>query len=451
MLRWLRENFRISRYPAALVIYYQALRGTVWYGVDGRLEGRREWIGYNRSIWIRLPRFLHKPILALLLALWVSGAGAHAKWFEMKADGPEPHKRDMLDQVLARSQKPQHYLTKYAADLITMSHECSHDVNNRITNEFGGVGWYGFYVGGGKAAVFREPKIRISDIAPRVQQRWRNYHQYFNVVGPQQDTMPLYILDEWVAAINGAMTGHERNAGDTGDRYMACEFSHYANALMQTVREIDPSYPEMADLAEFIEHEKDRTKLVESLPRQPQRAGMAATETFNVRTQNPQQLAQCQSCPGGVCYPSNNNWQPVRQPSRVIYKPIEPILPTTGDAVAKPVQPQPVSPQANEKIKQEWLAYITNTVNTSITNKLEGKECKCQGCVTKADLDAAIADCKPQAIDVDQLTIKITNALSQKFEQRFVHIEQKLNTNQPAPPVEPAAPQIFSYDIVPRK
>jgi hypothetical protein len=292
-----------------------------------------------------------KHALARELVFWslvaslaaTSGVCAGA-WIEMG----EPQ-GDMLEQVLARSQKPDYYRQKYAADINTMCHECSHDVNNRLTNQHGGMGVYGFYVGDGKAAVFREPKVRISDIARRVQTRYRNYDLYFNQVGPQQDTSPLYILDEWVAAINGAVTSHERNAGDTGDRYMAAEFSHYANAVLQTIREMDPGYPELADLEEFVDHEKKRTQYVHSLPKQPSRPGMGGTETF-MRTSSPMQ-----SCVDGSCY--GGGWQPATRPQQVIVQPVQPTKPVVDTA-------------ASDKLREQWIAYIDRRL-------LEIKPCQC--------------------------------------------------------------------------
>lgn len=311
--------------------------------------------------------------LATLVLLLCAG-GADAKWYDMNPPG-STNSGGMLEEVLSRSTKPQYYRQKYAADVITMSHETAHDVNSRITNDFGGVGMYGFYVGGGKAAVFHEPKILISDIGRRVATRYRNFNQYFNVVGPQQDTFPLYILDEWVAAINGAFTGHELNAGDTGDRYMAAEFSNYANAVIQTVKELDPSYPELSDLEEFVEHEKERTRRLCALPKQPSRAGIGATETF-VRASNPQQCAggncwsgsaSCATCPNGQC--------PVyQQPARQV--------------VTQPVQQPPAQnpyQKSNDAIAKEWKDYI----DVKLAN-IEGCKCDHSNDVTAASLEITI-------------------------------------------------------------
>lgn len=274
------------------------------------------------------------PVLAVLTALLLVSlllAGAttcHGAWCDFNPPGSQ--NGNMLEDVLSRSSKTDYYRQKYANDLATMCHECTHQVNECVRRSFGnGIGIEALYVGGGKACVLRQPRVRITDVAARAKQRFRNFNLYLvqQPNDPVINSCPLYLLDEWVAATNGAYAAIQLNVSDTGDRYMSLEFSHYANALLYTVAELDPSYPDLKLLEDFIRHEKDRVRKLESMGKQPL-AGRAGGPEYFVRAMSPQ---QCATCIDGSCY-QGGGWQPVAPPRQV---------------VVQPPQPRPIVPNSN--------------------------------------------------------------------------------------------------------
>ena len=95
-------------------------------------------------------------------------------------------------------------------DRVTWGHETTHGLNSRIRQMFGGnIG--AFYCLRSRAAVFPNPHVTISQVAPYVPRSlrgWITYSPY--MVGRsanEWNSTPLYICDEWSAYINGSATG----------------------------------------------------------------------------------------------------------------------------------------------------------------------------------------------------------------------------------------------------
>ena len=132
----------------------------------------------------------------------------------------------------------------------TDAHEGTHGVNSRLRNQHSGSNV--FYVTGGKAVVIKNPNMRKSAVAAFVPQSLRgNRFQMYIAGSPAWDDTPTYILDEYIAYINGGAVavedkknGIKNSKDDFGFDAVsgAIEFSFYATALAMAIEKNDPEY-----------------------------------------------------------------------------------------------------------------------------------------------------------------------------------------------------------------
>lgn len=136
-------------------------------------------------------------------------------------------------------------------DLVTLGHETSHGIHSYIRNKLGkGTGKAnGFYVLGNKAVVIEEPSVRKSDAAKYIPSNLHGKRYNLYITGQKEwDDTPLYIWDEWNAYINGAAVGVDlvdKGLWKAGWRDAVAgniEFTVYAIAIAQAVKEKDPEY-----------------------------------------------------------------------------------------------------------------------------------------------------------------------------------------------------------------
>lgn len=302
--------------------------------------------------------------------------------------------RGILEEVLSRSGKPDYFRQKYSSDLATMCHEATHILNGRASMERG-AGCEALYIGDGVVAVFHEPRIRITDVAARIPAQYRDacYYRLYCVTQPSSqpilNAMPLYLMDEWSAAINGAQCARELGVGDTGDLAMSNRFCYFADALLATISQLDPTYREMADLQDFVQFQKKRVAWLNS---EQQQRPLARQQTETIATINGQRLRgaepntwrkemhardqvvqakpmQCDD-PYGSCY--GGGWQPATRPQRVVITPTQ------------PQQPKPASYTDPQWV--EWRKQIEASVAAI-------KPCQCDhsGQVTIEQVNQAIA------------------------------------------------------------
>ena len=158
---------------------------------------------------------------------------------------------------------PKHGKTYYSSDNITHGHETTHGINSDIRMALGGTGKNGFYCLHNRAIVLTDPKCRISDVAPLIPQSLRGsrYNLYLVQQAHSWNDMPTYIFDEWVAYINGTEVGIDQvkhglynGRGSSSDDAIApMEFTYYALALCQTVKQKDQEYfKQHPEFSEFI-------------------------------------------------------------------------------------------------------------------------------------------------------------------------------------------------------
>ena len=92
-------------------------------------------------------------------------------------------------------------------DLVTWAHETTHGINSRVRCEVGGM-VNAFYCLNGWVGIYREPNFRKSQVCAFVPANLRGLGWETYMAGASSwDDRPLYILDEWVAYINGAIVG----------------------------------------------------------------------------------------------------------------------------------------------------------------------------------------------------------------------------------------------------
>ena len=141
------------------------------------------------------------------------------------------------------------------ADLVTWAHETTHGLNSRIRNQYGG-NTNAVYLYGAGAIVIPEPPVTLSQVAANVpaSERRRCFQLYMVDQRADWDGQPLYVLDEMVAYLNGALVGYE-----WGDRSRAIqshenavEMYHYARVLHSILKPGHPSRYDLRPLNDFL-------------------------------------------------------------------------------------------------------------------------------------------------------------------------------------------------------
>lgn len=135
------------------------------------------------------------------------------------------------------------------ADMVTHAHETTHGINANIRNKFQ-VGMKipgGFYCLENRAIVIEGPNgITLSDVADNVpvQLRGSIYNLYLVEQRRHWNTVPLYVLDEFVAYSNGSAAGLDLAKKNlwVGDRRSdtishMLEFLVYSTVLAKTIKE----------------------------------------------------------------------------------------------------------------------------------------------------------------------------------------------------------------------
>ncbi len=141
------------------------------------------------------------------------------------------------------------------ADRATNAHEITHGIHSYLRNlhtRESGKKVNGLYVLNGRGVIIEEPKMRKSKVIEFVPENLRSYRYGLYIRGQTAwDDTPLYILDEWVAYVNGAIVNVEdvqagRYKGKDGSRtdgvYGCLDFSIYSLALAMAVEKYDSSY-----------------------------------------------------------------------------------------------------------------------------------------------------------------------------------------------------------------
>lgn len=147
-------------------------------------------------------------------------------------------------------------------DRDTNAHESIHMLNSAIRNahsDYGRNKINAFYVLNGKGYVLKEPNIRKNIVASYIPEELREHRFKTYITGQTEwDDRPLYLVDEHIAYISGAMVSVQdveagRHNGEWSDAVCGClEFSIYSVGLAMAVKEHDPEYWKTSPFREFV-------------------------------------------------------------------------------------------------------------------------------------------------------------------------------------------------------
>lgn len=327
-------------------------------------------------------------ILWLLIAAgWA--VSANAGWVSFAPTGAEIGTgilRDVWSHADEQGRK-----NGYEPDLVTRSHEVTHQVNSRIRQSFGGAHVNCFYVGYNKAFVLNEPRVRLSVVAQYVPQQLRNenYQLYFVEQARYWDDSPLYILDEWSAYINGSTAAVELRVDNHGSHDRVKWFSAYADALVQAIREHDPGYAQLNELLEFISYQRKRIdNLFNGSPVAEQWCSSGTCQSGFCPTGN---------CANGMCVPRIYS-QPQRTTVSPVYKP------APSQSVPQPAPRPTIDPNANCEKQAPDIIALRAEIASLKTQISQYKECNCDGCCdkVKAELNAKIETLAQSQVSINQ-------------------------------------------------
>lgn len=337
-----------------------------------------------------------KYYLTLLLIL--SGFPAFGEvvtgWYEYKP-ARQADERLVLSLADIESHMPRggHIYTALD-DHVNWSHETTHAVNSAIRNQVGG-GTNAFYCLNDKAFVLREPRVRKSQVCAFVPVELRGSGWGLYMAGQQEwDDTPLYILDEWSAYLNGAMThtelldaGARQGRSYQADVAKCVEFAGYAKALVAAVDRIDPNYPDREKLVEFVAYQTARAG---DLSNAPQFA-------------NERKVYEQFFCPNGQCWRPAQRQQIVTRPAPAPQPPVAPVRPVQPVVQSKPCQCDPTLSARIKVIEQKISAFEASIEAGQVAGK-PGKDGRDGKDAEPIDLDALAAKladkvgckCKPQ-------------------------------------------------------
>jgi thiol-disulfide isomerase/thioredoxin len=353
-------------------------------------------------------------------------------------------------------------------DPITYAHEGTHWLHSMIRNQYpGGTGTYNaFYVGGGRSIVFREPNCTIQQAVQFIPPQLRNhtlFKTYFVDSLNDWNSRPLYIFDEWSAYINGVQvsqeTGYRRGGSDIPFAHV---FVHYSAAVIEAIKQYDPSYPELAALENFAAWQEDRLNSLAGptvarcvccptigqriirriLPGRPNRQQPVIIRP--TPNHNPPSGPIVTLPPQTPLSPTDINpgWPP--QPPGAEIDPGPPVEPSPGPGQpmdpptnpAGPAETQPAVPAVTDEKIDQWNQTLNQVVN--VTNQTNSEINSLTIALEKQPT--------PEKYD-DSKLVAILNQQTQILQALTIKIDQL----QPAGGTSTATvPPVF-YDIRPRR
>lgn len=141
-------------------------------------------------------------------------------------------------------------------DAATRCHEWTHLLDGRASTQARA----GFYVGGGRLGLFARPRCSLFAVNRNVSKYRDDYCKRF-VNGPvaaSHANDPLDIVEEFTAYCNDMQCQREKHMAWQGTQDQLRYHCAWSDALLTTIKEQDPSYPDLQRLTQFVAYQKDR-------------------------------------------------------------------------------------------------------------------------------------------------------------------------------------------------
>lgn len=159
------------------------------------------------------------------------------------------------------SRMPEEYARKYRDPSCARSaHELAHALNSRLRNQAGGTGKKNaFYCVGGTAMILPEPKIRLSEVVRRGENK-------VALALSDWDKCPLYLCDELSAYLIGTRgyLQYSRVTEAATSLRFANEVYGYCKRLQELCRQ--QGYPHQAELGSYLTWAKTELELLRRAP-----------------------------------------------------------------------------------------------------------------------------------------------------------------------------------------
>lgn len=137
--------------------------------------------------------------------------------------------------------------------LVTSGHELNHCLNNNARNLIRKPQVNAFYTSGGRAYIFHEPPLRLSDIAAAIPKPLRDEFYDLYLIKSQKDweNQPLYVYDEFSAYITGSITAKEYKLRDLSSTKNGYKMAYFCVHLLKLIKDKRIRYDEFSDLKDF--------------------------------------------------------------------------------------------------------------------------------------------------------------------------------------------------------
>lgn len=199
---------------------------------------------------------------AIFLLLTLSICQADEYYLEpVRPTQKETHLGDIVAHV---ADKNYYKCGKYNDNKVTMGHEASHFISERIGFDKG-PDVTGFYVLGNRAFYFPNPKIRLTNIKNMIPHNMKDdiFNTYLGrPYGDIQvvDKISLILMDEQAAYINGCYVAKEYQ-DDFQLKYEAInayKLSRFSLYMLKEIEQADPHYSKYDELCSFFLFQIDR-------------------------------------------------------------------------------------------------------------------------------------------------------------------------------------------------
>lgn len=209
------------------------------------------------------PRLVDLALVAAVVLLAGSALGGEPRFQVYNPPGAVDD-RGILTDITSRLSHLRRQQS-YESDPIGWAHEGTHYLNVQLDDWCGPDGTgkeeHCAYVGGGRFILLRHPHVTLEAVRRYISPRLQGAFESTVCSWRQYNTEPLYLLDEWTAYANGSQACRELRADATrtrGSDERAQWLGHFCDALVAAVRAYDPGYPQLSDLAAFVEWHKLR-------------------------------------------------------------------------------------------------------------------------------------------------------------------------------------------------